>query len=1035
MATAENVNEPSNTDPPASEAFLPASDSIKHDSLFTNGRSVSPAESSDADIIAKSRGRSVPSTPEDEARNYAPGIKRNARPGTIKTGSDDSYWRRRGDKSLGPRIPIKVTSPSPASPPPLFTSMSNMRSQMSLTDDDLTSGDTSDNFEDASESTPRPASAKSFKRGGMVKDRMEQLVGLGINGDTPALPRQLKANGGVMKTAQQNGNSTAGTTHSRQSTTETAPQLTPRTLEQELDGQTSMTPSVTSDDDEDSHVSLSGIRAGLQSHSRQDTAETITAMDQQSLEQGRERSMSPSKDSSRPLSPTKMARGLSGDVPIASPPPPTRPGKLERPSLSSPPAASAGLMRNASTRVGAFLGRMGTIRKPGRSPPGQVSEGRFERRNTTQSIPSLAGNGGDSLATIADGPEGAAGESTTRPSLQDQFRTLRKQEENSMSVPNDSLTAGDGEQTRALSDAGTTESSSPGKEHAEIRSHRSLSTSSLVKSPPMNPSLPPGTASGLTAGPAEEPQAVDWDLWQAVVNEGPSAVARTGGEELKRAIASGIPAAIRGVVWQVLAESKNAELEVVYRTLKAEGTADAEQFTPRTGRSGMSPSADSQPIVNGTADKADKVSQVSSSRSSVLSESSTPATSAVTSPPPSVPDDDAELKAKLLAEQQKRDAAALAKLEKTIKRDLGARTSYSKFTQAAGLQDGLFGVCKAYALYDEGVGYAQGINFIAMPLLFNMTEEEAFTLLVRLMSKYGVRSMFTSDMAGLHLRLYQFERLLEDREPALYCHLRRRNVGPQLYATQWFLTLFAHRFPLQLVLRVYDLVFSEGLVSILKFGLVLMQHNRDALLEMKDMSQLTTFLKEKVFDVYIDKSPSASSLLESGFFGSVTGGADKELYRADEMVRDACNITIDDATLALYTTEWEESQRVARERDSELEGLRSSNASLTSHVKALEERTQQQDAEHVNIAGDLVRLKVDNDKLMDENEGLKMKMEELQRLVDTQPAEVEARLKEEMNRILQRNGEVQNENRLLKEEMVEMEQELVDVKMKHAQVS
>ena len=87
---------------------------------------------------------------------------------------------------------------------------------------------------------------------------------------------------------------------------------------------------------------------------------------------------------------------------------------------------------------------------------------------------------------------------------------------------------------------------------------------------------------------------------------------------------------------------------------------------------------------------------------------------------------------------------------------------------------GLFGVCKAYALFDEGVGYAQGINFIAMPLLFNMTEEEAFTLLVRLMSKYDLRSMFTGDLAGLHLRLYQFERLLEDHDPALYCHLRRR---------------------------------------------------------------------------------------------------------------------------------------------------------------------------------------------------------------------------------------------------------------------
>ena len=28
---------------------------------------------------------------------------------------------------------------------------------------------------------------------------------------------------------------------------------------------------------------------------------------------------------------------------------------------------------------------------------------------------------------------------------------------------------------------------------------------------------------------------------------------------------------------------------------------------------------------------------------------------------------------------------------------------------SAGLQEGLFGICKAYALYDEDVGYAQGM--------------------------------------------------------------------------------------------------------------------------------------------------------------------------------------------------------------------------------------------------------------------------------------------------------------------------------------
>lgn len=194
-----------------------------------------------------------------------------------------------------------------------------------------------------------------------------------------------------------------------------------------------------------------------------------------------------------------------------------------------------------------------------------------------------------------------------------------------------------------------------------------------------------------------------------------------------------------------------------------------------------------------------------------------------------------------------------------------------------------------------------------------MNEEEAFCLFVRLMNNYNLRNLFIKDMPGLHLHLYQFDRLLEDMEPAIYCHLHRRSVTPQLYATQWFLTLFAYRFPLQLVLRIYDLILSEGLESaILKFGIVLIRKNKDQLLEMGDMATLTTFLKERIFDYYIDKSPSASSVLESGFFGSA-GGIDKDVYRADALVQDACEIQITPEVLKRYTTEWHQKVRVGSE--------------------------------------------------------------------------------------------------------------------------
>ena len=320
-------------------------------------------------------------------------------------------------------------------------------------------------------------------------------------------------------------------------------------------------------------------------------------------------------------------------------------------------------------------------------------------------------------------------------------------------------------------------------------------------------------------------------------------------------------------------------------------------------------------------------------------------------------------------------------------------------------------------------------------MLCQMPEEEAFCLLVRLMNQYHLRDMFIQDMPGLHLHLYQFERLLEDMEPAVYCHLHRKGVTPQLYATQWFLTLFAYRFPLQLVLRVYDLILSEGLEgAILKFGVALMQKNADSLLGMNDMSSLTNFLKDRLFDVYIDQAPSANSLLESGFFGSSGGGIDKEIYRADILVQDACAVRITPEMLKLYASEWEEKQRSEEEREAELESLRSTNTSLALKVRSLEERTEKSDTEHVQMASELVRTKVENQELQDSVESLRGQTDELRSMVEKQPEEVEQKLKEEMDRIMKRNIEVQNENRALEEQIADMEKTLVETKMQFAEV-
>ncbi|KAI1780441.1 RabGAP/TBC [Hypoxylon cercidicola] len=699
---------------------------------------------------------------------------------------------------------------------------------------------------------------------------------------------------------------------------------------------------------------------------------------------------SPNPDSPPKTSPNPTT--TPSPAPVVAPPPPSR--KITGPF--------SWLSRNSTHKD----------KETVTSPP--VTAATSPRRNTASSIATLTSNPEMMLSKLEEENEGGGGPRLSRNSLKDRFKMVRMREEAGIS-----LTPGDEEKPEGV----TLGVMSPTREGGQDANSAQPPPSPL---PPADANLAPGTVSGVSAGPADAQ--VDWDLWQSVVYEGPAAVARTNSEELNRAIATGIPPVIRGVVWQVLAQSKNEELERVYKELAARGS-DKDKDRNSNGTS-VSLSSNG----NLSSDKEATVSSASSVHSEISG-----ASGKKQSPPSSEPSE-AALKAQALAaaerkRKEKEDAAALQKLEKTIKRDLGARTSFSKYAVAAGLQDGLFGVCKAYALFDDAVGYAQGMNFLIMPLLFNMPEEEAFCLLVRLMNQYKLRDLFVQDMPGLHMHLYQFERLLEDHEPALYCHLHRRGISPHLYATQWFLTLFAYRFPLQLVLRIYDLILSEGLSAILKFGIVLMQKNASILLAMSDMAQLTSFLRDKLFDVYIDQSPSAGSILENGFFGSSSSSVDKEVYRADQLVRDACEVRITPEVLKSYTVEWEEKTRAEKEREKELEQLKTSNLSYAIKIRKLEERLEASDREQATVTTDLVHTKIENEELKDKNESLSGQVKELRNVIEKQPVEIEQAWQLEREDLMKRNEKVHEENRKLEKEMQELEEELVQTKMLYAEIN
>lgn len=140
-------------------------------------------------------------------------------------------------------------------------------------------------------------------------------------------------------------------------------------------------------------------------------------------------------------------------------------------------------------------------------------------------------------------------------------------------------------------------------------------------------------------------------------------------------------------------------------------------------------------------------------------------------------------------------------MESVIQRDIN-RTfpAHAFFKQSGGLgQDSLYRISKAYSVYDEEIGYVQGLSFLAAALLLHvinilinhkhsvnvekqrymvndnlillfflsfyfvtqMPEEQAFSVLVKICFDYELRDLFKQGFEVLHLKFYQLERLMQ----------------------------------------------------------------------------------------------------------------------------------------------------------------------------------------------------------------------------------------------------------------------------------
>ncbi|XP_045109450.1 TBC domain-containing protein C215.01-like isoform X2 [Portunus trituberculatus] len=162
-------------------------------------------------------------------------------------------------------------------------------------------------------------------------------------------------------------------------------------------------------------------------------------------------------------------------------------------------------------------------------------------------------------------------------------------------------------------------------------------------------------------------------------------------------------------------------------------------------------------------------------------------------------------------------------------------------------QQQLFHVLVAYSMYNQEVGYCQGMSQIAALLLMYLNEEDAFWALSGLMSspKYAMHGFFIPGFPKLLRYQQHHDKILEKFLPKLKKHLERNCIDSGLYTLKWFFQCFLDRVPFPLTLRLWDIFLLEGEHLLLAFAYTVLKLHRRQIARL-DMDQILDYLQKKL---------------------------------------------------------------------------------------------------------------------------------------------------------------------------------------------
>ena len=103
------------------------------------------------------------------------------------------------------------------------------------------------------------------------------------------------------------------------------------------------------------------------------------------------------------------------------------------------------------------------------------------------------------------------------------------------------------------------------------------------------------------------------------------------------------------------------------------------------------------------------------------------------------------------------------------------------------------------------------MSYIAAILLVYMDEHPAFVTFCNMVTKFPIMPFYSFNDPHVRKILQLFKQVFQHNLPELCEHLETENIMPKQYVYEWFMTLFTRALKVELVSRVLDLYFLDGI--------------------------------------------------------------------------------------------------------------------------------------------------------------------------------------------------------------------------------